>query len=67
MALPLELVQHQSGTGSVPLPQLVAGPTGLLVFIAFLIDGVLAVRSAHQRDRARRRARSGRLECGLQG
>jgi Peptidase M50B-like len=40
MALPLELVQHQSGTGSVPLPQLVAGPTGLLVFIAFLIDGV---------------------------
>jgi hypothetical protein len=39
IALPLELVQ-QPGTGSVPLPQLVAGPTGLLVFIAFLIDGV---------------------------
>lgn len=40
IALPLELVQQQPGTGSVPLPQLVAGPTGLLVFIAFLIDGV---------------------------
>jgi hypothetical protein len=40
MALPLELVQQQPGTGSVPLPQLVAGPTGLVVFIAFLIDGV---------------------------
>jgi len=40
MALPLELVQHQSGTGSVPLAQQVAVPTGLLVFIAFLIDGV---------------------------
>ena len=38
--LPLELVQQQPGTGSVPLPQLVAGPTGLLVFFAFLIDGV---------------------------
>jgi hypothetical protein len=40
MALPLELVQQPPGTGSVPLPQLVAGPTGLVVFIAFLIDGV---------------------------
>jgi Peptidase M50B-like len=40
LALPLELVQHQPGTGSVPLPQLVAGPTGLLVFIAFLIEGI---------------------------
>ena len=40
MPLPLELVQHQSGTGSVPLAQQVAVPTGLLVFIAFLIDGV---------------------------
>ena len=43
IALPLELVQHQTGTGSVPFPQLVAGPTGLLVFIAFLIDGVWRV------------------------
>jgi Peptidase M50B-like len=40
IALPLELIQQQPGTGSEPLPQLVAGPTGLLVFIAFLIDGV---------------------------
>jgi hypothetical protein len=40
IALPLELVQHQPGTGSESLPQLVAGPTGLLVFVAFLIDGV---------------------------
>lgn len=40
MALPLELVQHQSGTGSVPLAQQVAVPTGLVVLIAFLIDGV---------------------------
>lgn len=43
LALPLELAQHQPGTGSVPLPQLVAGPTGLLVFVAFLIDGVWRV------------------------
>jgi hypothetical protein len=40
ITLPLELVQHQPGTGPVPLPQMVAGPTGLVVFIAFLIDGV---------------------------
>ena len=40
LALPLELAQHQPGTGPVPLPQLVAGPTGLLVFIAFLIEGI---------------------------
>ena len=40
IALPLELVQDQPGTGSVPLPQMVAGPTGLLVLVAFLIDGV---------------------------
>ena len=40
MALPLELVQTQPGTGSVPLPQLVACLTGLVVFIAFLIDGL---------------------------
>ena len=43
LALPLELAQHQTGTGSVPLPQLVAGPTGLVVFVAFLIDGVWRV------------------------
>jgi len=40
LALPLELVQQQPGTGPVPLPQLVAAPTGLLVFIAFLIEGI---------------------------
>ena len=40
LALPLELVQHQPGTGPVPFPQLVACPTGLLVFIAFLIEGI---------------------------
>jgi Peptidase M50B-like len=40
LALPLELVQHQPGTEPVPLPQLVAGPTGLLVLIAFLIEGI---------------------------
>jgi Peptidase M50B-like len=40
LALPLELVQYQPGTGTVPLPQLVAGPTGLLVLIAFLIEGI---------------------------
>ena len=40
ITLPLELVQQQSGTGSVPLPQQVAGLTGLVVLIAFLIDGV---------------------------
>src|SRR5438045_6939682 len=40
LALPLELVQHRPRTGPVSLPQLVAGPTGLLVFIAFLIDGI---------------------------
>jgi peptidase M50B-like protein len=40
IALPLELVQHQPGTGSVPLPQQVAVPTGLVVLVAFLIDGV---------------------------
>jgi Peptidase M50B-like len=38
IALPLELVQP--GTGSEPLHQMVAGPTGLLVLVAFLIDGV---------------------------
>lgn len=40
LALPLELVQQQPGTGPVPLPQLVAAPTGLLVLIAFLIEGI---------------------------
>jgi len=40
LALPLELVQQQPGTGPVPWPQAVAGPTGLLVFIAFLIEGI---------------------------
>ena len=40
IALPLELIQQQSGTGSESLSQMVAGPTGLLVFVAFLIDGV---------------------------
>lgn len=40
MALPLELVQQQPGTGPVPLPQLVAAPAGLLVLIAFLIEGI---------------------------
>jgi hypothetical protein len=40
IALPLVLIQDQPGTGSVPVHQLVAGTTGLLVFIAFLIDGV---------------------------
>jgi hypothetical protein len=40
VALPLELIQHQPGTEPVPLPQLVGGATGLLVFIAFLIDGI---------------------------
>ena len=40
MALPLELFQQQPGTGSVPLAQQVAVPTGLVVLIAFLIDGV---------------------------
>jgi hypothetical protein len=40
LALPLELVQQQPGTEPVPLPQLVAAPTGLLVLIAFLIEGI---------------------------
>lgn len=40
LTFPLELVQYQPGTGPVPLPQLVARPTGLLVFIAFLIEGI---------------------------
>jgi Peptidase M50B-like len=40
LALAVELVQHQPATGPVPLPQLVAGPIGLLVFIAFLIEGI---------------------------
>ena len=40
IALPLELIQHQSGTGSESLSQTVAGPTGLVVLVAFLIDGV---------------------------
>lgn len=40
LALPLELVQHQPLTAPVPFPQSVARPTGLLVFIAFLIDGI---------------------------
>jgi Peptidase M50B-like len=40
LALPLDLVQHQPGNGPVPLPQSVAGPTGLLVFIAFVIEGI---------------------------
>lgn len=40
LALPLELVQQQPGTGPVPLPQLVAAPTGLLVLIAFVTEGI---------------------------
>lgn len=40
LTLSLELVQHQSGTGPVPLPHLVAEPTGLIVLIAFLIEGI---------------------------
>jgi hypothetical protein len=40
LALPLELIQHQPGTGPVPLSQSVGGATGLLVFIAFLIEGI---------------------------
>jgi Peptidase M50B-like len=40
IALPLELIQDQPGTGAVPLPQMVAVPTGLVVLVAFLIDGV---------------------------
>src|SRR5262249_4332728 len=40
LALPLELIQHQPGTGPVPLPQSVGAATGLLVFIAFLIEGI---------------------------
>jgi Peptidase M50B-like len=43
LTLSLELVQHRPGTGPVPLPHLVAEPTGLLVLIAFLIEGVWRV------------------------
>jgi len=39
LALSLELARHQPGTGSVPLPHLVAEPTGLVVLIAFVIGG----------------------------
>jgi Peptidase M50B-like len=39
LALPLELAQ-QPGTGPAPVPQSVAGPIGLLVLMAFLIEGV---------------------------
>ncbi len=40
LTLSLELAQQRSGTGPVPLPRLVAEPTGLLVLIAFLIEGI---------------------------
>jgi Peptidase M50B-like len=40
LALSLELVRHQPGTRPVALPHLVAEPTGLLVLIAFLIEGI---------------------------
>jgi len=39
LVLSLELVQYQPGAGPVPLAHLVAEPTGLVVLIAFLIEG----------------------------
>ena len=43
LALPLELTQQQPAIGPATLPHSVAGPIGLLVFIAFLIEGVWRV------------------------
>ena len=66
LALPLELAQHQPGTGPVPLPQLVAGPTGLLVFIAFLIEGIWRL-ARHISVIAHEGAHVAALERGSQG